>query len=147
MLFETADWSTDPTAIKANTYANTILAQIYTHHHHGTLNHQPRPILFSSFNPEICIALATKQRTWPVFFLSKTLAPKGEKRSQSVAEAVAFAEAWGLKGVVVEATPLVQCPGLVGAVKGRGLRVVSFGAGNSDVGDAEVSLFLFPLLY
>ncbi|GAB7365492.1 hypothetical protein MBLNU230_g6565t1 [Neophaeotheca triangularis] len=132
MLFETTDWTIDPVAIKANTYTDTILHSLYTHTSPST------NLVLSSFNPEICIALASKQRIWPVFFLSKTLAPKGEVRSQSVEQAVEFAEAWKLPGIVVECTPLVQCPRLIGWVKGRGLRLMSFGSGNSNVESAKI---------
>lgn len=43
-----------------------------------------------------------------------------------------FAERWSLLGVVCDATPLVQAPALITAVKDAGLMLVSCGEPNRD---------------
>ena len=98
MLFEASEWDMEPLAIKTDIFVDTILSKVYEHA-------PERTIVFSSFSPEICIALSAKQRTWPVFFLSKTS---------------------------VECTPLVKCPRLIEYIKSTGLGIMSFGLLNSE---------------
>ena len=131
MLFETEEWDMELLAIKTDIFVDTILDKVYEHA-------EGRTIVFSSFNPEICIALSTKQRTFPVFFISKTAAPRGEVRSSCIQQAVHFAKSWGLRGVVVECTPFVNCPRLLEYVKSAGLAVMTFGLGNSDKSKVKV---------
>ncbi|KAK5691677.1 DEAH-box ATP-dependent RNA helicase prp43 [Elasticomyces elasticus] len=125
MLFECDEWNMELIAIKADLFVSTVLDKVYEHA-------EGRTIVFSSFSPEVCIALSTKQRTWPVFFLSKTSGPRGEIRSELIQQAVHFAQSWGLPEVVTECTPLIRCPRLIRYVKDAGLTLMSFGALNAD---------------
>jgi glycerophosphodiester phosphodiesterase len=131
MLFETEEWDMELLAIKTDIFVDTILDKVYEHV-------EGRTIVFSSFNPEICIALSTKQRSFPVFFLSKTAAPRGEVRSSCIQQAVHFAKSWGLPGIVAECTPFVNCPRIIEYVQSAGLTVTSFGVGNSDKENVKV---------
>lgn len=131
MLFETEDWDMEPLAIKTDIFVDTILDKVYEHA-------AGRSIVFSSFSPEVCIALSTKQRAFPVFFLSKTASPKGELRSCCVQQAIHFAKAWGLPGIVAECTPFIHCPRLIEYTQSAGLTVTSFGVGNSDKENVKV---------
>ena len=131
MLFEADDWDMETLAIKTDLYVDTILDKVYQHA-------EGRRIVFSSFSPEICIALSTKQRSFPVFFLSKTAAPKGEVRSCCIQQAIHFAKSWGLPGIVVECTPLIKCPKLIQYIKAAGLACMSFGMLNSEPQHAQV---------
>ncbi|KAK5169839.1 Glycerophosphocholine phosphodiesterase [Saxophila tyrrhenica] len=131
MLFEADEWDLELLAIKTDIFVDTVLDKVYEHA-------RDRTIVFSSFSPEICIALSTKQRTWPVFFLSKTAAPRGEVRSSCIQQAVEFAKSWGLPGIVVECTPLIKCPRLIEYVKSAGLAIMSFGVGNSEPENAKI---------
>ena len=133
MLFETHEWDMEPIAIKTDLFVDTILDTVYEHA-------EGRTIVFSSFSPEICIALSTKQRSFPVFFLSKTAAPRGELRSSCVQQAVYFAKSWGLPGIVTECTPLIKSPRIIQYVRAAGLACTSFGASNSDPDSAKVSI-------
>ena len=132
MLFETEEWDMELLAIKTDIFVDTILDKVYEHV-------EGRNIVFSSFSPEICIALSTKQRSLPVFFLSKTAAPRGEVRSCCIQQAVHFAKSWGLPGIVAECTIFNTCPRLIEYVKSAGLTVTSFGVGNSDKEKVKVS--------
>ena len=118
-------------AIKTDIFVDTILDKVYEHA-------DGRKIVFSSFSPEICIALSTKQRSYPVFFLSKTFAPKGEVRSCCIQQAVHFAKSWGLPGIVIECTPAIKCPRLIPYIKSAGLACTSFGMLNSEPVYAKV---------
>ena len=140
MLFECDEWDMELTALRADLFVTVVLDKIYEHM-------EGRTIVLSSFSPEICIALSTKQRTLPVFFLSKTSAPRGELRTESIQQAVHFARSWGLPGIVTECTPLVKCPRLIPYVKSAGLAIASFGVGNSEAESAKasISLSLFTL--
>lgn len=131
MLFECDEWDMELIAIKADLFVSTVLDKVYEHA-------EGRMLVFSSFSPEICIALSTKQRTYPVFFLSKTSAPKGEVRSECIQQAIHFAKSWGLPGIVTECTPLIRCPRLVSFVQSANLTLTSFGAMNSYIKFAQV---------
>ncbi|KAI4867950.1 Glycerophosphoryl diester phosphodiesterase family-domain-containing protein [Hypoxylon rubiginosum] len=65
MLFEARDFNMDTLTMELNLYLDTILAVVYKYG--GS-----RPIFFSSFSPELCILLATKQRIYPVLFLTES---------------------------------------------------------------------------
>ncbi|KAG0240812.1 phosphate system positive regulatory protein pho81 [Actinomortierella wolfii] len=55
-----------------------------------------------------------------------------DKRCTSIKEAVKFARSNNLLGVICEATPLIQVPGLITHIKESGLILTSFGVGNKD---------------
>ncbi|KAG9325375.1 hypothetical protein KVV02_004150 [Mortierella alpina] len=55
-----------------------------------------------------------------------------DKRCTSIKEAVKFARSNNLLGVICEATPLIQVPGLITHIKESGLILSSFGAANKD---------------
>lgn len=86
----------------------------------GDDNH--RRIVFSSFNPVVCTALNWKQPNFSVFFASycglSRSNPEGrmvpanriedDRRCTSIREAVKFAKANNLLGVMLDATILVR---------------------------------------
>lgn len=129
MLSETVDWETPSHWLSLNSYLDTILA---------TLANVPpqfssRPILLSAFSPDICIALALKKVPYPVYFLNDARAPTPDSRASSLQSALHFASRWGLDGIVLESTPLVNCPRLVSLAKKRGLGIATYGARNNEV--------------
>lgn len=95
--------------------------------------------------------LATKQRAYPVMFISnagKQPAADMEMRTGSLQAAVRFARRWGLAGVVFAAEALLLCPRLVGYVKSAGLVCASYGVVNNVPGNAKVSGFRdLPLFF
>lgn len=128
----------DTYAIELNSFVDTILTMVYDL---GV----GRDMLFSSFNPDICLLLSFKQPSIPVLFLTDAGAsPVGDIRASSLQEAVRFASRWNLLGIVTQAEPLVLCPRLVRIVKESGLVCVSYGAMNNDGENVDVSLS--PLL-
>ncbi|KAJ5893572.1 hypothetical protein N7495_005263 [Penicillium taxi] len=126
MLHESEEEEMDTYAVELNSFVDTILKLVYDL---GT----GRDMLFSSFNPDICLLLAFKQPSIPVLFLTDSGAsPVGDIRASSLQEAVRFASRWNLLGIVSQAEPLVLCPRLVRIVKESGLVCVSYGSLNND---------------
>lgn len=132
MLFETEQEGMDSYAIELNSYVDTILRLVYD-------MGQKRNIIFSSFNPDVCLLLSFKQPSIPVLFLTDAGASEvGDIRASSVQEAVRFASRWKLLGIVAAADPLVLCPRLIRVVKESGLVCVSYGALNNDIHNSKL---------
>lgn len=132
MLFETEAEGMDSYAIELNNYVDTILRLVYD-------MGNKRNIIFSSFNPDVCLLLSFKQPSIPVLFLTDAGASEvGDIRASSVQEAVRFASRWKLLGIVAAADPFVLCPRLIRVVKESGLVCVSYGALNNDVMNSKL---------
>jgi len=65
MLHESEEQEMDTYAVELNSFVDTVLTKVYDH----TSIH-PRNIIFSSFNPDICLLLSFKQPSIPVLFLT-----------------------------------------------------------------------------
>ncbi|KAH8728317.1 Glycerophosphoryl diester phosphodiesterase family-domain-containing protein [Phaeosphaeriaceae sp. PMI808] len=134
MLWEAEDWKMDLYGVEFNPYVDTVLDQVYKHA--GT-----RPILFTSFSPELCILATHKQDTYPVMFLNESnLFPTGDVRASNLQEAIHFARHWNLPGVVMSSEPFVASPKLIKFVQDAGLVCISFGMMNNDTRDAKVQV-------
>lgn len=137
MLFESEEQEMDTYAVELNSFCDTVLTKVYD------LGGK-RNIIFSSFNPDICLLLSFKQPSIPILFLTDAgTAPVGDIRASSLQEAIRFASRWNLLGVVSAAEPLVNSPRLVRVVKENGLVCVSYGTLNNDPVTVQVG---FPLL-
>jgi glycerophosphodiester phosphodiesterase len=136
MLHESEEEEMDQYAVELNSFVDTVLQKVYD-------KMGARNVIFSSFNPDICLMLSFKQPSIPVLFLTDAgTSPVGDVRAASLQEAIRFASRWGLLGVVSAATPLVMCPRLVKVVKESGLVCVSYGTLNNDPKNVMVSLSL-----
>jgi glycerophosphodiester phosphodiesterase len=126
MLHESQDEEMDTYAVELNSFVDTVLTKVYD-------LGKGRNMIFSSFNPDICLLLSFKQPSIPVLFLtdagSNTV---GDIRASSLQEAIRFASRWNLLGIVTAAEPLVISPRLVRVVKESGLVCVSYGTLNND---------------
>ena len=132
MLWETEDRNMDPYALELNLFVDTILAMVYR------LGGK-RNITFSSFCPEICISLVVKQSQYPILFISKAgSVPVGDIRAGSLQQAIHFAEAWGLAGIVMLSDVFVMCPRLIRYARSRGLVCGSYGDLNDEPKNAKV---------
>ncbi|EDU44462.1 UgpQ Glycerophosphoryl diester phosphodiesterase [Pyrenophora tritici-repentis] len=126
MLHESEEEEMDQYAVELNSFVDTVLQKVYD-------KMGERNVIFSSFNPDICLMLSFKQPSIPVLFLTDAgTSPVGDVRAASLQEAIRFASRWNLLGVVSAATPLVMCPRLVKVVKESGLVCVSYGILNND---------------
>lgn len=137
MLHESEEQDMDAYAVELNSFVDTVLTKVYD-------LGAKRKIIFSSFNPDICLLLSFKQPSIPILFLTDAgTSPVGDIRASSLQEAIRFASRWNLLGVVSAAEPLCNSPRLVKVVKDSGLVCVSYGVLNNDPEKVQVS----PLLY
>ncbi|RDA89044.1 hypothetical protein CP533_2362 [Ophiocordyceps camponoti-saundersi (nom. inval.)] len=126
MLHESEEHEMDTYAVELNSFCDTVLAKVYD------LAGQ-RHIIFSSFNPDVCLCLSFKQPSIPILFLTDAgCSAVGDIRASSLQEAVRFASRWNLLGIVSAAEPLINSPRLVRVVKELGLVCVSYGVLNND---------------
>ncbi|KAI8986544.1 Glycerophosphoryl diester phosphodiesterase family-domain-containing protein [Pilobolus umbonatus] len=114
-----------------NIYVDTILECVYDN------VEEDRHIIFSSFHPEICLALNLKQPNYPVFFLTDagTLA-MADIRCNSLQGAVHFAKQADLLGIVAASEPILESPKMVGVIKEMGLLLFTYGVLNNEVENA-----------
>ena len=133
MLFESEEHEMDTYAVELNSFVDSVLTKVYD-------LGKSRNIIFSSFNPDICLLLSFKQPSIPVLFLTDAgTCAVGDIRASSLQEAIRFASRWNLLGIVSASQPLVMCPRLVKVVKGSGLVCVSYGTQNNESKNVEVS--------
>lgn len=126
MLHESEEQEMDTYAVELNSFVDTVLTKVYD-------LGKKRNVIFSSFNPDICLLLSFKQPSIPILFLTDAgTSPVGDIRASSLQEAIRFASRWNLLGVVSAAEPLVISPRLVKVVKESGLVCVSYGVVNND---------------
>ena len=101
-----------------------------------------RPILFSSFHPDICLLLSLKQTTFPVFFLTEGGMSRlpNEPRANSIHQAIKFAKEANLLGIVCHSTPLVEAPRLIRTVKENCLLLFTYGPLNNDLASVQLQI-------
>jgi glycerophosphodiester phosphodiesterase len=138
MLHESEEEEMDQYAVELNTFVDTVLQVVYDHANQ-------RRIVFSSFNPDICLMLSFKQPSIPVLFLTDAgTSEVGDKRAGSLQEAIRFASRWNLLGIVSAADPLVMCPRFIKMVKENGLVCMTYGVLNNDSKNVRVSFSCKP---
>ncbi|KJZ80470.1 hypothetical protein HIM_00320 [Hirsutella minnesotensis 3608] len=126
MLHESEEHEMDTYAVEVNSFCDTVLSKVYD-------LAGERHIIFSSFNPDICLCLSFKQPSIPILFLTDAgCCSIGDVRASSLQEAIRFASRWNLLGIVSAAEPLINSPRLVKVVKELGLVCVSYGVLNND---------------
>ncbi|TWU74105.1 Glycerophosphocholine phosphodiesterase [Metarhizium rileyi] len=126
MLHESEEHEMDTYAVELNSFCDTVLSKVYD-------LAENRHIIFSSFNPDICLCLSFKQPSIPILFLTDAgCSPVGDIRASSLQEAIRFASRWNLLGIVSAAEPLINSPRLVKVVKEIGLVCVSYGVLNNE---------------
>lgn len=134
MLHESEDEEMDAYAVELNSFVDTVLQTVYD-------LAEGRNMIFSSFNPDVCLMLSFKQPSIPVLFLTDSGCERvGDVRASSLQEAIRFASRWNLLGVVTAAEPLVISPRLVKVVKESGLVCVSYGSLNNQPDKVELQV-------
>lgn len=95
---------------------------------------RPRTVVFTSFDPEVCIALSERQCLFPVMFLSGGGAYQHvDERRTSIVSAVNFAACYGLRGIVLKTEALKNEEHMVAEALSKKLLVMTYGQGNEDV--------------
>jgi glycerophosphodiester phosphodiesterase len=151
MLYESEEHEMDTYAVELNSFCDTVLEKVYDHIGGGggddKDDQSARRVIFSSFNPDICLCLSFKQPNIPILFLTDAgTSPVGDIRASSLQEAIRFASRWNLLGIVSNAEPFVNSPRLVRVVKQNGLVCVSYGTVNNEPELVQVrphSVFVF----
>jgi glycerophosphodiester phosphodiesterase len=147
MLHESEEHEMDTYAVELNSFCDTVLEKVYDHldssdENGGAGGIGGRHVIFSSFNPDICLCLSFKQPNIPILFLTDAgTSPVGDIRASSLQEAIRFASRWNLLGVVSNSEPFVNSPRLVRVVKQNGLVCVSYGALNNEPKLVQVRFF------
>ena len=137
MLHESEEHEMDTYAVELNSFVDTVLTKVYD-------LGKNRKVIFSSFNPDICLLLSFKQPSIPILFLTDAGAsPVGDIRASSLQEAIRFASRWNLLGIVSAAEPFCNSPRLVKVVKDSGLVCVSYGTLNNDPVNVQVWRHLY----
>lgn len=135
MLHESEEHEMDTYAVELNSFCDTVLSKVYD-------LAGERHIIFSSFNPDICLCLSFKQPSIPILFLTDAgTCPVSDIRASSLQEAIRFASRWNLLGIVAAAEPLINSPRLVRVVKENGMVCVSYGQLNNDPIMVQVSFY------
>lgn len=92
-----------------------------------------RKIVFSSFDPDLCLICKLKQKRYPVFFLTEGAhVVDDDPRQNSLEAAIVWAKRCGLDGIVADVASFVQRPEMVKAVHAAKLAFVSYGKLNND---------------
>ena len=114
-----------------NNFVDRILEVVYNFA-------EDRDIIFSSFSPEICLALSFKQPNYPVFFLTEGgLTQSTDPRCNSLQAAIRFAKSANLFGIVVHADPLLEAPVIIRKIKESGLILLTYGESNNNVSNVQ----------
>ncbi|KXZ43009.1 hypothetical protein GPECTOR_107g153 [Gonium pectorale] len=93
-----------------------------------------RRIMFSSFDPDVCVELKRRQGAHPVYYLSGCgLYEHADARRTSIPAALAFAEEAGMRGVVVPASILLKNMDMVASASSRRLELMTYGLENNDL--------------
>lgn len=117
-----------------NLYVDTVLKVIFD-------NKRDRDIIFSSFNPDVCVLLSFKQPSIPVLFLTESGTELMQDiRASSLQEAIRFAKRFNLLGIVSASEPLIMCSRLVKLVKESGLVLFTYGTPNNVPENASLQL-------
>lgn len=100
------------------------------------LQHAGIPIMFSSFDPDICLLLQRKQAAFPVFFLTEGGTQSedfADSRWNSLDAAIAWASRCGFAGVVSHTPPILKDPvGIVNRLyKEHNLLLATYGKCNN----------------
>ncbi|XP_046466524.1 glycerophosphocholine phosphodiesterase GPCPD1 isoform X1 [Neodiprion pinetum] len=95
-----------------------------------------RKIVFSSFNPDICMMIRLKQNKYPVVFLTQGITLKyptyHDLRCQTIPMAMKHALAADILGINVHTEDILRDPSQVKLVKDAGLIIFCWGDDNND---------------
>ena len=118
---------------ECNYYLDTILECVFQHA-------GGRRVIFSCFDPDICLLLRAKQAMYPVFFFTccNTNLEYSDQTCLSLMSAVRFAKSNGLQGIVAESSPLLRDRTLVSTIKKKGLKLFTWGGMNTELDNVIV---------
>ncbi|CAA7041606.1 unnamed protein product [Microthlaspi erraticum] len=93
-----------------------------------------RPIIVSSFHPDVARLIRDMQRSHPVFFLTNGGSEiYKDVRRNSLEEAIKLCKECGLQGIVSEVKAILRTPNAITRVKDSNLSLISYGQLNNVV--------------
>ncbi|GLI69642.1 hypothetical protein VaNZ11_014312 [Volvox africanus] len=93
-----------------------------------------RRIMFSSFDPDVCVELRRRQTEHPVYYLSGCgLYTHADARRTSIPAALSFATEAGMRGIVVPASVLLKNMDMVESANRNHLELMTYGLENNDL--------------
>ncbi|KAG2436879.1 hypothetical protein HXX76_006399 [Chlamydomonas incerta] len=93
-----------------------------------------RRIMFSSFDPDVCVELRRRQSRYPVYYLSGCgLYSHADARRTSIPAALSFAAGAGMRGVVMPASVLLKNMDTVASAGASRLELMTYGLENNDL--------------
>ncbi|GFR40891.1 hypothetical protein Agub_g1543, partial [Astrephomene gubernaculifera] len=93
-----------------------------------------RRIIFSSFDPDVCVELRRRQEEHPVYYLSGCgLYAHADARRTSIPAALSFAAETGMRGIVVPASVLLRNMDMVVSASRSQLELMTYGLENNDL--------------
>jgi glycerophosphodiester phosphodiesterase len=97
-----------------------------------------RPLLFSSFDPDVCDLVKRRRPFDCVMFLSTGgTSYHADRRRMSIDAAIEVAVLCGLQGVILDSGALWSDQGAVTRAKAKGMAVMTYGQENDDVAWVE----------
>lgn len=94
---------------------------------------QKRKIFFSSFDPEVCCLLASKQTRYPVFFLTESgMTIYKDERCNSIENAIEFCIENGIHGIVTDCRPILKDTSLIDKCLKSKVPLMAYGSELSD---------------
>ncbi|GLC45162.1 hypothetical protein PLESTB_000428700 [Pleodorina starrii] len=95
---------------------------------------QRRRIMFSSFDPDVCVELRRRQSAHPVYYLSGCgLYSHADARRTSIPAALSFAAEAGMRGIVLPASVLLKNMDMVESASRSRLELMTYGLENNDL--------------
>lgn len=123
--------------VDRNKYIDCILWDVFEYA-------KDREIVFSSFDPDICVILSRKQPKYPVLFLTEMgySRLRSDPRCNSPEASIHFATSHGLQGLVCPAAFLLNNSDVVPKIKKAGLVVATWGRDNNNTVNVDKQLEL-----
>ncbi|KAJ2791432.1 Glycerophosphocholine phosphodiesterase, partial [Coemansia guatemalensis] len=125
------------TSFEVNLFLDRILDVIYNHVGNPSLPELQRskgyrPVVLTSFHPDICLLLAHKVgQDFPIMLLTNSgRSNMADKRCKSMDVAVRLSKWAGLAGIVTHVDPVLQSPRVVSLARRHKLLVATYGAPN-----------------
>lgn len=105
-------------------------------------NADNRRVVFSCFQPDICVLLRAKQAKYPVLFLTCGDEDKDDsyedRRCTSVINSLLCAKLGRMQGICSNSAPFLKDPQLISAVKSQGMLLFTWGDANTDTKLVEI---------
>ncbi|KAJ2617223.1 Glycerophosphocholine phosphodiesterase [Coemansia sp. RSA 1365] len=126
------------TSFEVNLFLDCILDVVYKHVGSPFVSTSQRskgyrPVMFTSFHPDICLLLAHKVgQDFPIMLLTNSgISDTADKRCKSMDVAVRMAKWAGLAGILTHVDPVMQSPRIVSLARRHKLLVTTYGGPDS----------------